>query len=176
MFYMSWLHTLIFIVMFPVFIVVQGLISTPIQKAARSEQDARAGFNAVVNDSLQNVVTIIAYNLEEELENRYVKSYKEFFAASMRKIRLIATIQIGGGVLSLTPIIYLWIAPAFAVVDETMLISEFITYTGIGMLAGIWLANLAQTLSGVRVSAAGAERLNAAITGDSARVRASLRF
>jgi len=166
MFYMNWLYTLIFIAMFPVLVVLQSLISSPIQKAARIQQDARAGFNAVVNDSLQNVATIIAYNLEEELEEHYVASYNKFFAASMYRIRLMATFQIAGGIISLTPIGYLFVASAFSVVNETMLISEFITFTGIGMMAGIWLANLAQTLSGIRVSAAGAERLNETISGD----------
>ena len=166
MFYMNWLYTLIFIAMFPILVVVQGLISTPIQKAARKEQDARAKFNAVVNDSLQNISTIITYDLVDELENRYVKSYKELFDASMRKIFLISTLQIGGGIISLTPLAYLFIASAFSVVNETMFISEFIAYTGIGIMAGTWLSNLAQTLSGVRISSAGAERFNESINGE----------
>jgi len=166
MFYVSWLYTLIFIAMFPVLAIVQTLISTPVQKAARIEQDTRADFNAVVNDSLQNTATIIAYNLEDELENRYLTSYEKHIAASMHRIFLISTIQIGGGIISLTPLIYLLIASAFAVVNETMFISEFITYTGIGMIAAMWIANLAQALSFVRASAAGADRLNESLTGE----------
>ena len=170
MFYVNWFHTLIFIAMFPVLVVVQSLISSPIQKAAIKQQDARAGFNAVVNDSLQNVATIIAYNLEDELEERYVASYNKYFVAYEYRIKLIATFQIAGGIISLTPIGYLLIASAFSAVNGTMPISEFITFTGIGMMAGIWLANLAQTLGGIRVSAAGAERLNETIAGDTEEV------
>jgi len=166
MFYMNWLYTLIFIAMFPILAIVQALISSPIQKAARKEQDTRAGFNAVVNDSLQNIATIIAYNLEEELENRYVASYKEYFAACMRKIRLICTIQIAGGIISMAPLVFLLIASAFSVINETTIISEFIAYTGVGVIAGIWLANLGQSLSNIRVSMAGAERLNESLTGE----------
>jgi len=166
MFYMNWFYTLIFVASFPVLAVVQALISSPIQKAARKAQDARAGFNAVVNDSLQNTATIIAYDLEETLENRYSASYKKYFDASMREIFLISTIQIGGGTIALTPLIYLLIASAFSAVSGTMLVSEFIAYTGIGMMAAGWLSGLAQSLSGVRIAMAGAERLNEAITGE----------
>jgi len=166
MFYMNWFYTLIFVAMFPILTIIQGLISTPIQKSARKVQDTLATLNAVVNDSLQNVATIIAYNLEEELENHYVVAYKKYFDAKLHRISLIATIQIGGGVISLTPLIYLFIISAFAVVNETMLISEFLAYTGIGMMAGIWLVNLAQSLSGIRVLAAGADKLNDSITGE----------
>ncbi|MDR2590231.1 MAG: ABC transporter ATP-binding protein/permease, partial [Oscillospiraceae bacterium] len=63
MFYINWLFTLIFVAMFPVLALIQALISIPIQKIQKVVTDTRAGFNTVVNDSLQNPATVIAYAL-----------------------------------------------------------------------------------------------------------------
>ena len=170
MFYMNWLYTLIFVAAFPVLALVQVAISSPIQKAARSAREAESGFNAVVNDSLQNTATVIAYSLEEELETRYVSAYKRYFIATMRQIRLVCTLVVAGFMVSAFPLVFLFIASGFAVVSETKLISEFIVYTGIGMMAANWLMNLAQALGGIGVWVAGAKRLIEITTGDAENI------
>jgi len=166
MFYMNWLLTLIFIAMFPLFAALQAVISTPIQKTTRTMMKKREAFNAVVNDSLQNTATIIAYNLEDELEERYIASYAEYYAASVKRIFYVSTLQIGGSVIATTPLIFLFIASAFAVVNGDMDISGFIAFTAIGMTAAGWLMSLAGSLGAVRTNMASAERLNEAISGD----------
>ncbi|MCL2593290.1 MAG: ABC transporter ATP-binding protein/permease, partial [Defluviitaleaceae bacterium] len=166
MFYMNWLYTLIFIASFPVLAIVQVIISAPIQKTAKKASEASAKFNAVVNDSLQNTATIIAYSLEEELESRYISAYKEFFKAAMQRIRFFSTIVLAGFIFSTLPIVFIFIASGFAVVNGTMLISDFIAFTGIGMMAASWLMNLSQSLGNVKTWMAGAIRLNESITGE----------
>ena len=166
MFYMNWLYTLIFIATFPVLVLIQTAISTPIKKTARKVMETRSDFNAIVNDSLQNISTVIAYDLEEELESRYLSAYKKYFAFGMREIFLKSTTRIAGNVTSTLPLVYLYIISGFAVVNETMLISDFIIFTGLGLMAASWLMGLGNILSNVRVWAAGAVRLNEFTTGD----------
>jgi ABC-type multidrug transport system fused ATPase/permease subunit len=166
MLYINWLYTLIFIALFPVLSLFQTLLSIPVQKVASKTMETKAGFNAVVNDSLQNTATIIAYALEDELETRYVSAYKEYFSARMTYIRRFSVLILAGFVVSTFPLAFLFIASGFAVVNGTMLISEFIVYTGIGIFAVGWLADLAQLLGNMGVSIAGANRLIKANDGE----------
>ena len=64
MIYINWLYALIFLAAFPVLAFMQILISIPIEKTAQKALIAKSEFNAVVNDSLQNTTTVIAYDLE----------------------------------------------------------------------------------------------------------------
>ena len=166
MLYMNMLNTLIFIGLFPVLALFQTLVSIPVQKVASKTMETKAGFNAVVNDSLQNTATVIAYALEDELEHRYASAYKVYFKARMTYIRRFSVLVLAGFVVSTFPLAFLFIASGFAVVNEAMLISEFIVYTGVGILAVGWLADLAQLLGSMGVSIAGAKRLLEATDGD----------
>jgi len=166
MFYMNWFYTLIFMVSFPVLALIQVVISAPIQKASKKATEARAGFNAVVNDSLQNTATVIAYSLEDELENRYIIAYKKYFEFNAKHIRLFSTLIVAGFIFSTLPLIYLFIASGFSVVNGTMAISDFIAFTGIGLMAAGWLMDLSQSLGGVRRWIAGAQKLNELLSGE----------
>jgi len=165
LFYTHWLYTLIFLATFPLIAVVQAVFSTPVGKASQVTMEKRADYNAVVNDSLQNIATIIAYDLEDKMEARYIASYKIYLNAALRHMRIFCWLIIGGGVISMTPLIFLFIASAFAVVNENLTIAAFIAYTNIGLLAAGWLAGLARALSDVQEGMAGAKRLNETIEG-----------
>ena len=165
MFHMNWLYTLIFLASFPVLVMLQIAVSLPIEKIAERALEEKSEFNAVVNDSLQNTATVIAYDLEEELENRYVLAYKKYYAVSLRAGRMESLIEGFGFILSGLPLVVLFIAPGFSVVNETMFISEFLVYTGLGLMATTWLMDLGGTLAGIGIMAAGAKRLNALFVG-----------
>ena len=135
MFYFNWLYTLIFVVAMPVFALVQVAISIPMGKVARKLIAARSNFNSVVNDSLQNIATVIAYNLEDESEDRYIAEYKKYLSATMRWVRLNSTLGLAGMLFASFPLIFLFIASGLAVANGTMLLSEFIVYTSVGVMA-----------------------------------------
>ena len=166
MFYINWFHTLIFVATFPILALIQILISKPIQKTVDTALEAQGKFNAIVNDSLQNTATVIAYALEDKLEDRYVSAYMKYHLAFMDYIRTFSILVVVGFVASALPLVYLFIASGFSVLNESKLISEFIIFTGIGILAAGWLMDLAQSLGGVGVWVAGAKRLNETISGD----------
>jgi len=166
MFYLHWLFTLIFVVALPVFAAIQIVISIPIQKAASKAYAARAHFNAIVNDSLQNAETIISYHLEDEMEVRYVYAYKKFISASMQRIRLSAILVLSGMVFSSLPLVFLFIASGISVANGNMLISEYIIYTGIGISAASVLMSLAEILGDLGVGKAAATSFCETISGD----------
>jgi len=170
MFYFHWLYTLIFVVSLPVFALAQIVISIPIQKTSRKVNEARDGFNAIVNDSLQNAATVISYNLEDEMESRYTTAYKKYFAVAVRMARLYSTLVLAGMVFSSLPLIFLLIASGLAVANGNMLISEYIVYTGIGIMAASVLMSLADIIGRIGIKKAGTMRLNETMTGEAENI------
>ena len=167
MFYYHWLYTLLFVVTLPVFALIQMAISLPIQKVSKKVNGARDEFNATVNDSLQNIATVISYNLEDTMESRYITAYKRYSIAAMLRVRLYSTLLIAGMIFSSLPLIFLFIASGLAVANETMLLSEFIIYTSIGVMAASVIMSLAEAISGLSSGKAGILRLVETITGES---------
>ena len=166
MFYYHWLYTLIFVVALPVFALIQMAISLPIQKVSQKVNEARDGFNATVNDSLQNIATVISYNLEDTMENRYITAYKKYSIAAMLRVRLLSTLLLAGMIFSSLPLIFLFIVSGLAVANETMLLSEFIIYTSVGVMAASVIMSLAEAISAISSGKAGILRLNETITGE----------
>jgi len=165
MLHMNWLYTLVYLAFFPVLALIQFAISMPLGKSSKRVLEASAEFNAVVNDSLQNTATVIAYSLEDELESLYLSAYKKYNVEARRNVFLICTLVIGGFVTSAFPLVYIFIVSGFAVVNETKLISDFIVFTGLGMFAAGWLMSLASAMENIQTDGAGAERLNTLISG-----------
>jgi len=159
-----WL-TLVFFVLFPVLVAMQILLSLPIQKVSKMRLEARAKFNAIVTDSLQNTSTITAYSLEQVLETRYLAAYETYMTALRKFARNALSLILGGIVATLTPQIIVTVVAANAVINGNMLIGEFIAFLALSDIAGEWLAMLSQQLNGVQTQAAGAKRLNAALDG-----------
>jgi len=152
--------TLIFFATFPVLVVLQVAISMPIQKRSKVMSEETANFNAVVNDSLQNVSTIAAYSLEEVLEKRYVSVYENLMTATKKFAQAMLPLVMSGIVASLTPIVLVNVLAAFSVINGNMNIAQFIAFTGVATTAGSWLMMLSQVLAQVQSLAAGAKRFN----------------
>ena len=151
--------TLIFVALFPILIFMQVKISAPIQARAIQTMEATAAFNAVVSDALQNTSTIVAYSLEDAVEERYLTSYDKFMDALRGQIRAMLPLVMAGIVASSLPLILLTIFSANAVIDSSMYISEYIALTGLAGVVSGWLMMLSQRLNMFQRMQAGARRL-----------------
>ncbi|MCL2527564.1 MAG: ABC transporter ATP-binding protein/permease [Defluviitaleaceae bacterium] len=152
--------TLLFFAMFPVLVVMQVLISSPIQKKQIKMSEEQANFNAIVNDSLQNTSTIAAYSLEEVLKARYMDAYDRFFEAIRSFIKSMSTMVIAGIMVSLAPLLIIFMLAASRVIRGDMYLFEYIAFTNLAFQCSSWLMMLSQRLTEVQVAAAGAKRLN----------------
>ena len=166
MFFFNWLYTLIFVVSIPVLALVQIAISIPVNKISRKVNEARDGFNAAINDSLQNIATVISYNLEDEMENRYISSYNKFCTASMLRVRLYSTLVLAGMIISSLPLMFLFIASGLAVANETMPVSDYIVFTSIGVMAASVLMSIAESIGEIGAGNSVLVRLNETTTGE----------
>ena len=152
--------TLLFFGMFPLLVVMQVVISNPIQRKSIKMSEEQANFNAIVNDSLQNVSTIAAYSLEDVLKRRYLGAYDKFFDAVRDFIKSMSTMVIAGIAVTLAPILVISVMSAASVINGNMSFAEFIAFTSLAFQAGSWLMMLSQRLTNVQVNAAGAKRLS----------------
>jgi ABC-type multidrug transport system fused ATPase/permease subunit len=158
-------YTLIFVAMFPALVLMQVLISAPIQKKIAVMSEARAKFNGVVNDSLQNIPTVVAYSLEGAMEERYLAAYDKYFAASKAYLYSFLPLVLSGMVASMLPLLFIIAATGYGVINGQLTISEFIAYTSLASIAASWLSMLSQQMRGIRVNAACAEKVAASMEG-----------
>ena len=140
-------------------IVVQFLLSLPLQKLGVKMSEAQAKCTAVVNDSLQNLSVVAAYSLEEVLDERYKKVYDNFFTV-MKRAAIALAITIGTMIsLLFSPLIVIVIFMGLATIDGSLTLAEFIAFsTTITVVIG-GLTMMAQQIARLARSAAGAKRL-----------------
>ena len=157
--YISPQHTGVLVLASIGMVVVQGLISIPLNKVSVKMSEDFAKVTAVANDSLQNLSVVAAYSLEDVVEKRYVDSYNIFFAR-LKRMALVLAFTIGMMLtLMFSPLVVVVIALGLATIGGNMTLAEFIAFTTtITMVAG-GLTMIGQRVAGIAQSAAGAKRL-----------------
>ena len=140
-------------------LVLQLLLSIPIQKLSVKMSEEEAKFNAMVNDSLQNLSVVAAYSLDKVLEERYMNAYGKFFSVLKSFAKALA-LTVGTMMAVLfSPLIVIVIVLAIATIDGNMTLVEFIAFSTTIMIAAGGLTSMAQTVGWLAQSAAGAKRL-----------------
>jgi len=141
-------------------LLLQFLLSKPIQKLSVKQSEESAKFNAVVNDSLQNLSVIAAYSLEDVVEERYMDAYNRFFAVTKRFARGIALL-VGTMVTTMfSPLIVVFIVLALATIRGDMSVADFIAFVTTIMVAAGGIMQLGQNVGRLAELSAGAKRLN----------------
>ena len=151
--------TLAFLVMIPPLAYLQMKISEPIATMGIEASKRQGAYNAVISDSLQNTTTIVAYGLEDIMEQRYKSSYQPYFETMKTFVDKNVTLIISGVLATNLPIIFAYIVVALAVIQGEMSIGGFVAYTAIATSAGDWLSMLSQRLRSIRTRQASAVRL-----------------
>ena len=160
MFFISPMFTGILLAIIPVLVILQVLCSQPIQKRVVVQSEEMAKFNAVVNDSLQNVSTIAAYSLEDVLEERYLSAYDRYMVALKGYAKALLGLVSVGFVAAGIPVGVISVVAAFSVINGGLSIAEFISFTAISLITIEWLGMLSQNLNNFQTAVAGAKRLN----------------
>lgn len=160
------LYTLIFFVMYPPLVLMQAAISKPVMVHAHTASEKRAAYNAIVNDSLQNTSTIVAYGLENTVEQRYQNSFAQYFEALKKRMRVFVILIISGIVGTLLPELFACAACALSVARGTMSVGTFLVYVTLAGTANGWLTMLSQRLGDIRADQAGLIRLEESLSDE----------
>jgi ABC-type bacteriocin/lantibiotic exporter with double-glycine peptidase domain len=147
-------------------LVFQILASLPIQKASQRRLEAQSAYNAIVNDSLQNTGTVIAYSLEKTMEDRYMTAFDTYYKAVIAYIIKSISLILVGIVASVAPLLVIIGVSAHQVIEGTITIAAFTAFISLASEAGNWLMMFSQRLRDVKEAAAGAERMNALLDGE----------
>ena len=172
MIYLNWWLTLIFIASFPVLILMQMLLAIPIQKSSNRMLETRADSVAVANDSFQNTSIVIAYSLENVMEQRYRAALEEVIAATKSWIRARLLLIVTGQIVAISPLLAIVAVSAHQVIAGNMNIAEWIAFIALSMEAGVWLMMLSQQQANVQTAAAGAKRMLEHMAGESENIHA----
>ena len=160
LFFINWWLTLIFIASFPVLIVMQVLISKPIQKKSEKRLEARANVTTLANDSFQNVSTVVSYSLEDVMKKRYVTAFETWINANKSMAFSYLTLILAGVIASMAPLMVVFAVSAHQVIYGGMSMAEMIAFTGIASEAGSWLMMLSQQQNNIQTAAGGAKRFD----------------
>ncbi|MCL2014637.1 MAG: ABC transporter ATP-binding protein/permease [Defluviitaleaceae bacterium] len=166
MFFLQPFFTTLFVLLFPLLVVMQIFVSKPIQKKQIAVLEKTAAYNNIVSDSLQNTATVAAYSLESTVERRFLSAYDEFIAALKDFVRTMVVLVISGIIITLVPMFFINIISGNAVINDNMTIAEFIAYTAVALQASGWLMMLSQNLTRIGRAAGAAVRLNEKTEGE----------
>ena len=105
------------------------IISQPIDRLSRSVSEKEAGFNAVVNDSLQNISTITAFSLQDVLEDRFLAAFREYFVASRKLVAGIVLMAVVSFLSMMGPLVLIFTVLGIAVINGNMYLADFVAFS-----------------------------------------------
>jgi len=166
MMYIHWWLTLVFIVSFPVLIVMQVLIAIPLYKKGERILEARANVTAVANDSFQNTSTVVAYSLEDVMTERYRIELEEWITTVKSWAFSHFLLVMAGMITSISPLLLVIALAAYQVIAGNMNFAEVIAFVALAIEAAMWLLMLSQQQEEVQTAAAGAGRMDEHMTNE----------
>ncbi|MCL1996487.1 MAG: ABC transporter ATP-binding protein/permease [Defluviitaleaceae bacterium] len=154
------LFTLFLFIGAVVVMLLLALISAPIQKLSVKSSEEKAKYNAIFNDSLQNLSTITAYSLEGVLEERYLTAYNKYFAIILRIAKVLAVMIALSSFLLFVPVIVVFSVFAISVIDGNITLAEFVAFVTTMTIILATVSTLGQSLGELRRWAGSAQRFN----------------
>ena len=135
------------------------LLTQPMNYFMKKASEETAKFNAVVNDSLQNLSVVVAYSLEEVVEDRYMSVYGRYMKA-IKKVAFASIAMIVVTFLALFgPLAAVNVLLAFRVIDGALTIPGFIAYNATLMMAVGGLSTVANGIGSMAGNIARAKRV-----------------
>ena len=131
-----------------------ALLNLPLSKGQARMSKEQAKFNAVVNDSLQNLSVVAAYSLEDVVEKRYQKAYEVYFR-ELKRFAKFLSVSIGGMFsVMFGPLIVMIVFLAMRTLDNYMDLSDFIAFALTVVMVAGGAMGLGQSIGGF-ISATG---------------------
>lgn len=159
MFYINWWLSLIYFALYPMFVILQERLSRPIAKKFEEVSKRRADYNEVVKDSLQNPLTVLAYNLESQVDKRFSTSFSKYYKTLIRAEVHVTLIESVGIITTQIPVFVLYFTSAALVINGQMAIAELIALIIVSRPLGDWLQNFAWQMALLQESSAAAKRV-----------------
>jgi len=154
------LYTGALAVAFIVMMTIVMLLSVPMRKYSEQQSKETANFNAIVNDSLQNLSVVVSYDLDDVMEERYMAIYDRYMAVSRRIAKASIPLVSSAMFALFGPIAVINVVLAFGVINGNLTIAEFIAYLATIMMVIGGVSEVANGVGNLAPAVAGAKRMN----------------
>ena len=152
-------YTGILVLVFLGMLILIIIIMQPLTRLSKKASEETAKFNAVVNDSLQNLSVVAAYNLDEVVEKRYMTVYARYMVV-VKKMAFASIPMIATAFLALFgPMAVINAVMAHGVIDGTLTIPEYLAYTMSIMMVVGGISMVANGIGGMARGIAHAKRV-----------------
>jgi len=121
----SWKLTLFCFTVIPICIIGSVLISKPVEKFTRAQQEAFGDVNAISQDVISGINILKAFNLEKELYSKFLNELKKAFKEGLKSAKFEVLIEPLKVVLQISPFIFLFLY------GGRLVIRDEITFGGI---------------------------------------------
>ena len=140
--------------------VLVALIALPSSWAEKKASEKEAKFNAVVNDSLQNLSVVAAYSLEDRLEKRYLAAYREYFKFQRYVYMAIVPVLMFTLIALLAPMTIINIVVGLSAIDGYVTVAEFFAFSATAQFAFMGLMSVAMDIGTFVTNTGRAKRFN----------------
>ena len=127
--YISPLYTFVSLGAAIVLLIIVMALSAPIQKLSKTMSEKEAAYNAIVNDSLQNISTIAAYSLHDKLESRFTTAFKNYIKAGKRMIFGIIIMILISFTAMMGPLVVIFTILGLAVINGELYLADFVAFS-----------------------------------------------
>ena len=163
MFFVNWIYSLVFFVIFPFLIMLQASLAKPMEKHSANMLKEKARFNALLNDSLHNLDVVKAYSLEEILENRFLEINNKLMKQFKKNLNTITIMFISAMVVSVGPLLALTSFSAISVINTSMELALFFVFISLASSSSQWLLDFSHSIAWRKMEKASAIRMNEAL-------------
>ncbi len=127
----SWKLTLFTFVIIPICIYLSIIITKPVEKYTKRQQDEYGNVNTVVQDALSGMAVVKAFNLRSEIINLFNDKIRKAFKEGLKSARFEVFLDPLKEIISLSPFIMMFLFGGRLVISGEMSIGGIIAFIGL---------------------------------------------
>lgn len=130
-FQISWKLTLFTFVIIPICIYLSIIISKPVEKYTKKQQDEYGNVNTLVQDTLSGITVIKAFNLKSEMVSLFDEKIKRAFKEGLRSARFEVILDPMKEIISLSPFIMMFLFGGRLVISGEISVGGIMAFIGL---------------------------------------------
>ena len=154
------LYTGALVIAFIVMMTIVMLLSMPMRKHSEKQSKETANFNAIVNDSLQNLSLVVSYDLDDVMEKRYMAVYDRYMTVSKRIAKASIPLVSSAMFALFGPIAVINVVLAFGAIGGNITVAEFIAYLATIMMVIGGISEVSSGIGNLAPAVARAKRMS----------------
>jgi len=127
----NWKLTLFTFAIIPLCIYLSVIITKPVEKYTKRQQNEYRNLNAVVQDTLSGITLVKAFNLRSEIISLFDEKLERVFKEGLRSAKFEALLDPLKEIISLSPFIMMFLFGSRLVISGEMSVGGIIAFIGL---------------------------------------------